>query len=160
MGCSCTKDPLAELWLLVGQYSLDQKDFLWTLNWDTNSITNSGLESLSYSCIVRVRGREKSLREAMKVETPRFWRCRTKKYLLRRVAYGEWNQSKRKVYVASRKKWEEKRHISLLIQDMELLRFGASPAGFWSSFDPVFPHYVSTPPFWNGYIFCPIKCWK
>lgn len=160
MGCSCTKDPLAELWLLVGQYSLDQKDFLWTLNWDTNSITNSGLESLSYSCIVRVRGREKSLREAMKVETPRFWRCRTKKYLLRRVAYGEWNQSKRKVYVASRKKWEEKRHISLLIQDMELLRFGASPAGFWSSFDPVFPHYVSTPPFWYGYIFCPIKCWK
>lgn len=47
----------------------------------------------------------------MKVETPKFWRCRTKKYLSRRVAYREWDQSKRKVYAASRKNGK-KRDIS------------------------------------------------
>lgn len=51
------------------------------------------------------------------------------------------------------KKWEEKRHMSLLIQDMELLRFGAFPARFWSNFDPSISSLCFPPPFWNGYIY-------
>ena len=28
--------------------------------------------------------------------------------------------------------------------------FGVCPAGFWSCFGPVFPHYAHFPQFWNG----------
>lgn len=30
------------------------------------------------------------------------------------------------------------------------VEFGVYPAGFWSCFDPVLPHYAPIPPFWNG----------
>lgn len=61
--------------------------------------------------------------------------------LLRKVANGEWNQPRRKKFVAVNKDeriWRSEKHFDITHGDTE---FGVRPAVFQSCFGPSFPHY-------------------
>lgn len=73
-------------------------------------------------------------------------------YLLRKAANRKWKQSKRKECVLvsrTERSLRPEEHVALRHGDTE---FRICPAGFQDYFGPVFSHYTSFPPFWNGNI--------
>lgn len=61
--------------------------------------------------------------------------------LVRKTANREWNQPKRKKFIAVNKderSWRSEEHFDIRHGDAE---FGVLPAGFLSCFGPVFSHY-------------------
>jgi hypothetical protein len=83
--------------------------------------------------------------DAVKLKLPRrsqnVSNARGMGYLLRKAANNEWNQPKRKKFVAVNKdesSWKSKKNNGVRHGDAE---FGVCPAGFWSCFGPVLPYY-------------------
>ena len=99
-------------------------------------------------------GSQTFLQNDIKLKLP--WRpqdirdARAVGYLLRKAANREWNQPKRKKFVAvntNERSWRSEESFVITHGDAELR---VCPASFWPYFGPVFPHL-----FWNGNL-CPV----
>jgi hypothetical protein len=83
--------------------------------------------------------------ESVMLKSPRrpqdVWDVRVIGYLLRKAVIRKWNNSKRKNCATGHKverSWRYEQHIDIRPGDED---FGVCPAGVWTCFEPVFPHY-------------------